>query len=510
MNVGCEIYSSPVEGDEGGDLVAAIIIEMVATSVSAPPLDTLRVAIKPSLDLALRSEYGQFMTSPIVAHFMASQFSPVTKPVRLLDAGAGFGALTTAFIGRFGALNVTVDAWEIDPYIQSQLAKTLSNCVAHIHSSDFINDAVWNVMMQTGTRFTHAILNPPYRKINSDSKHRLQLRKVGIETVNLYTAFMALAIKLMEDGGEIVAIIPRSFCNGVYYHPFREFLLHHCAIKRIHVFESRANVFKADDVLQENIIIKLEAGKPQGAVVISDSYDSNFDDYRERELPFENIVKQNDAQHYIHIPLRNDHPGARFFGHTLNEIGIEVSTGPVVDFRVRHYCLSDLVDGAAPLLYPHHFRGGHLTYPKQGKKPNAILVNDETRKAMMPAGHYVLVKRFTTKEEKRRVVAYTLDPDMLTAPHYAFENHLNVFHVDKRGLDAETAHGLALYLNSKMVDETFRSFSGHTQVNATDLTQLRYPSREQLRRLGAMCAGKHLDQNEIDLMLGLLERSYAN
>jgi len=34
-------------------------------------------------------------------------------------------------------------------------------------------------------RFSHAILNPPYKKINSNSEHRLILRRMGIETVNL-------------------------------------------------------------------------------------------------------------------------------------------------------------------------------------------------------------------------------------------------------------------------------------------------------------------------------------
>ena len=41
--------------------------------------------------------------------------------------------------------------------------------------------------------FTHVIANPPYKKINSQSAHRLLLRSVGIEVTNFYAAFVALS-----------------------------------------------------------------------------------------------------------------------------------------------------------------------------------------------------------------------------------------------------------------------------------------------------------------------------
>ena len=121
--------------------------------------------------------------------------------------------------------------------------------------------------------FTHAILNPPYKKIGSCSKCRLLLRQVGIETVNLYSAFVGLAVALAAPGGQIVAIIPRSFCNGPYYRPFRDFILERAALRYIHLFESRSQAFKDDEVLQENIIIRLERGGQRGPVTISTSTD---------------------------------------------------------------------------------------------------------------------------------------------------------------------------------------------------------------------------------------------
>jgi adenine-specific DNA-methyltransferase len=170
------------------------------------------------------------------------------------------------------------------------------------HAADFIEQAVVNLGTQKGARFTHAILNPPYKKMNANSVHRLLLRKVNVETVNLYTAFVALAILLMREGGEIVAIIPRSFCNGAYYRAFRELLLAQCAIRQIHLFDSRNKAFAEDEVLQENLILHLVKNAPQGQVKVTTSHDARFADITETCHPFDDIVRPDDSERFIHVP----------------------------------------------------------------------------------------------------------------------------------------------------------------------------------------------------------------
>ena len=86
-----------------------------------------------------------------------------------------------------------------------------------------------------------------------------------------------------------------------------------------------------------------------------------------------------------------------------------------------------------------------------------------------------------------------------------FENHLNVFHEDKHGLPELLARGLAMFLNTTAVDENFRLFNGHTQVNATDLRKMKYPSRETLIELGAWAKQQtELTQGRIDAKLEAL------
>ena len=269
----------------------------------ASDFEAVRVKICGALEPGRKTALGQFMTPSPIARFMATLFDDPGRPATLLDAGAGIGSLSIAAVARLGQ-SAAIDAWEIDQLLRKHLEQTLELLgVEHrVHADDFITSAVRQIALASGRRYTHAILNPPYRKPNSGSVHRALLRKVGIETVNLYAAFIALAVLLMEDGGQVVAIVPRSFCNGPYYRPFRRLLLRTCSLERLHVFESRTMAFQDDGVLQENVIIKLVKAKPQGHVVVSSSNDQRLADYSEATLPFEKIVEPTDAEAFIHIP----------------------------------------------------------------------------------------------------------------------------------------------------------------------------------------------------------------
>lgn len=480
-------------------------------------VDNVRKEVSPRIAQKRKAEFGQFMTPSSVARFMASLFPASTlQTCRLLDAGAGVGALSCAFLDRwtaggFGFETVEATAYEIDDILRGHLAQHLAGynqVKTNIIAGDYIELATAEGLQGQG--YTHAILNPPYKKINSNSAHRLALRRVGIETVNLYSAFVALAVAQAAPGGQIVAIIPRSFCNGPYYRPFRDFILERAAVRHMHLFESRSKAFKDDEVLQENIIIRLERDGQQGPVTVTTSTDDTFADLVTHEHPFDRIVFPDDPERFIHVPTspeKNAIELSEAIRSTLGDLGIKVSTGPVVDFRLKEHLRDMPGEGTVPLLYPGHFSSTGTTWPIEGmKKPNAIERNADTEKWLYPSGFYCVVRRFSSKEEKRRIVASVVEPSAFGGvPVLGFENHLNLFHENKRGLPEALARGLAVFLNTTAVDENFRRFNGHTQVNATDLKLMKYPSRETLIELGewAMQQGT-LTQEQIDAKLGTL------
>ena len=135
------------------------------------------------------------------------------------------------------------------------------------------------------------------------------------------------------------------------------------------------------------------------------------------------------------------------------------------------------------------------------KSTAAVFFRADTSDLSIEAGVYVLTKRFSSKEQQRLVMAAIYDPTKIDAGLVGFENHLNYFHKQGKGLPADLAKGLALYLNSTLADQYFRLFSGHTQVNATDLRKMPYPTYQQLLRLGGHVKGTMPDQEIIDAIV---------
>ncbi|CAN7166706.1 Eco57I restriction-modification methylase domain-containing protein [Agrobacterium tumefaciens] len=460
--------------------------------------DRVRKDMSASTEQRHKSTLGQFMTPASTARFMASLFPDASGTCCLLDAGAGVGGLTCAFLDRwaeggFHFENVIAEAYEIDPRLNMHLTQHLAEYSARmafepmVFGDDFIGATVPRSIARRAT-FTHAILNPPYKKINTGSQHRMDLSRAGLETVNLYTGFVALALDLMVQSGVVVAIIPRSFCNGPYYRPFRNWIFERAAIKRMHLFDSRNSAFKDDKVLQENVIIVLERGGQQGPVEVSTSTDDTFSDLVLTQHDFTKIVHPGDRERFIHIPTSDeidplDLPGLT---HSIASLGLTVSTGPVVDFRMRDHTRKMPEDGTVPLLYPAHQIGYGLKWPLDDiKKFNAIIEDDTSRKWLILNGWYPVIRRFSSKEERRRIVAGVIDPRELKGfSRIGLENHVNYIHEKKKPLTEELAKGLAVFLNTSAADASFRRFNGHTQVNAGDLKSMRYPSHEVLCGLG--------------------------
>ena len=458
-----------------------------------------------------RKARGQFFTPSPVACFMASLFGRLPTNGRLLDAGAGVGSLTAAVCNRLvieeRQSSLDVVAYEIDPTAVALLEETFSRCglaardagnsfSSEIRVRDFVTDVVTKcgpLFHQPEELFDLAIMNPPYFKLKADSDHAQLAKRIGPTQPNIYTLFMAAAIECLHPGGELVAITPRSFCNGLYFREFRRWLLERADLLQVHTFGSRTETFREAKVLQENIITHFRRRIPSRSrnksIVVSRSFGRDFASVDKDNMLRCRVIDDSCGDSLICIPeCRHDEEViqlAEQWPGRFSDTGLRISTGPVVMFRTREFHAESPNDQGVPLLTAHHVRDGVVTWPREKKKwPSAFIRNERSQKYLVPTQAYVVLKRFSAKEERRRLSAGVLLPDYFASESLAIENHVNYIVHEKRKLTAEEATGLAALLNSVLMDRYFRSFSGNTQVNATEVRTMKFPALSTIRDIG--------------------------
>jgi adenine-specific DNA-methyltransferase len=477
-----------------------------------------RLRVSSRINDGQRSRCGQFFTPLSTAAFIGSLPAlPESGRVRILDPGAGVGSLTASLVARIvterPGLAIDVTAVELDATVACELEHTLAGCRSlgastRLVVGDFLkwgSDAVDTRSLDPDPeRFDLIVMNPPYRKVNARTAERRALKRINVDLSNLYVGFLAVAAALLDDGGQLTAITPRSFANGPYFRSFRRYFFDRMSFDRLHVFESRSKVFASDAVLQENIVFSATRRHcaPNDKVLLSASRGDD-EPPTWRTVPHSDVVSPDDPDRFVHIVTDDDDAAIchtmSLLATRLGTLGIQVSTGRVVDFRVREYLRNEATQDTVPLLYQGHLREGGICWPGSVRKPTSIVACDATTRQLLPVGTYVLVKRFTAKEERRRVAAAVFDASDIQTDRVGFENHLNVFHSGGRGVSQRLADGLAAWLNSTVVDRFVRSFNGHTQINATDLRRLPYPTEAELLALGeALGYGRTDEQEKID------------
>jgi len=136
---------------------------------------------------------------------------------------------------------------------------------------------------------------------------------------------------------------------------------------------------------------------------------------------------------------------------------------------------------------------------KKNKKTSAIHVCGKTASLLLRVRNYVLVKRFTSKEQKRRLYATVLLESEFPYKTVGIENHVNYLHKPNGNLSVYEAFGIAAILNTTVIDNFFRSLNGNTQVNATDIRNLPFPKIEDIKKIGKLVYESQSYRNGFDL-----------
>ena len=478
-----------------------------------------------------RKEKGQFFTPPEVCGFMADLLpSNLPATFRLLDPGAGIGALSAAVCDRFlgvrSSRRLQIDLFENDAAALPFLRKTLDCCSqamrAHghsmsyeIHAKDFILDAAASVFGSPSLfnepshlgDFDAVIMNPPYFKVTKSSPYASVMEDVVHGQPNIYAFFLAAGAQMLRPGGELVAITPRSFCNGLYFRGFRHWFFDKMALDRIHLFESRTEAFR--DVLQESVITASHRlGKPSSTVAVSTSFGLDLHTARPAILPISTVIDDSCGHANIRIFASAEERAisevVESWPHRFSELGLRISTGPVVMFRATEFLLAEPNgNDSAPLLSVFNVKPFQTEWPLIHKKhPTAFKVCRDSQRLLLPTRNYVLLRRFSAKEERRRLTASFLLASDIAQPFVALENHLNYVCHAERELTVDEAYGLTALFNSALLDRYFRTISGNTQVNATEIRSMKFPSLHTVAIIGRKVRQlASLDSDAVELIV---------
>lgn len=405
---------------------------------------------------------------------------------------------------------VHLDAYEVDVALAAACRKTLqltqrwlagrgTGFTFTVHQTDFVTrnaSALDPGLFDVDSAKTYdlAISNPPYFKLRKTDLRAVAASSIVHGQPNIYALFMAITASLLGRRGVMVTITPRSFATGDYFRRFRQHFLSAVVPEAVHLFHSRKEAFKADTVLQENVIIRSRRTPPSPASRVTVSTSSGVGDIqgrRTRQVPLEAIVDLKSCELTLHIPTdRADDEVVRFVGAwpcTLHKIGLEVSTGPVVAFRARQFLARQPSDATptAPLLWLQNVRRFLVEWPIPNcGKPQYIADSVESRPLLVPNLPYVVLRRFTAKEESRRLTAAPILGGVLPGKVVGLENHLNYVHRPHGRMDDEQTIGIAAVLGSRLLDRFFRVSNGNTQVNATEVRGLPLPSPRALSTIG--------------------------
>lgn len=488
----------------------------------------------------LKKVKGQFFTPVAIARLMASFSKVEGKALSILDPGSGAGVLSAALVEQIvkrthQPKRIDLVAYETDPFVlplTESLFSYLQNWLNdrgiafsyQILEEDFVlkNAAVlkskeapglFDEYRFGGPYFDIVITNPPYFKLNKDDIRVLSAPALVSGHPNIYALFLGISAHLLKPGGEMVSITPRSFASGQYFKAFREDFFQAVRLSAVHLFKSRKEAFDKDSVLQETIVLHVCRQKPDSKVeiLLSSSHGlRDIDSPATKYLPASDIIDLQSSEKILHLPVSDEEERilelVSSWKQTLRDFQIQVSTGPVVAFRAESFIHQTYSNGTiqlVPLFWMHHVVKMELDWPKVFKqKGQYIRMEAASRSQLLPNKDYILLRRFSTKDDKSRLIA---------APYFAKENSFECIGIEnkvnylyRKGgiLEKEELIGLCALLNSRLYNSYFQMFNGNVNVSASELREMKFPPLEQIRRLGSkLIAEKDHSMETIDLLV---------
>jgi len=361
--------------------------------------------------------------------------------------------------------------------------------------------------------FDIIISNPPYFKINKEEIKARSLKRIVYGQPNIYAVFMAISSYLLKDDGDLIFITPRSYTSGFYFREFRKDFFKRVIPVNFHLFKERNKAFNRDNVLQEHLIIHAKKKTEQlksNNFIVTITQSSGIEDLNTpiiKKAKLKDVINFNSANMPIYLPLTDEEEyiisKILSWSGSLHKYKMEISTGRVVPFRAKKYlCTKKNGEETVPLIWMNHIKNNSIKWPLvKFRKEQYFILNNESSKLINRKSNYVLLRRFSAKEEEKRLNAAPLLEKSIEKDYLAIENHVNYIYKLNGKLTVEETIGLSEILNSRILDVYFRTHNGNTEVSATEIRDMPLPELTTIKNIGKRKILNNITQEDVDHIL---------
>lgn len=423
--------------------------------------------------------------------------------IKILEPSAGGGILILSIIfyifENSCIKNISVDAYEIDKEVFKVLETNIEylikyfnfkkevNIEINLYNSNFIvkKAKYWSLEDIKGG-YDIIISNPPYKKINKRDYEAEALKEIAFGQPNLYSLFMGLSLQLLNTNGVYVVLSPRNYLSGMYNKKLREFMFSKYSLIKLHSFYNR-NFFKY--VNQEVIISTFVRRKTKS--IVSISYNDKF----ECNVSLSNIIfdKQSNSlivpKSFRDIEIFNKMSS---FNNTIADLTLDISVGPVVQFREEWLSSTIYNEQYAPLLVAKDVLENNIKYfeRKNTRKTHNKSISNNS-KHLINNSNYVVLRKVMAKDDNDIIVAAVLEKGYFNHDYLGIDNNLLYFHnKDKnKNLTIDECYGIYCYINSEYFKQYYLLINSTHTINVTDFKNIKFPSVKIIKNMGKKIRG---------------------
>lgn len=453
---------------------------------------------------------GRLFTKKDTARLMAGMLTLDEKKTvyTILDPGAGTGILAAAAIEEVckkcpSATQIFITCYENNPVFLPMLKDNLERIrkkVRHdygaklyvtVYEENYLTDSKnhYTVSLFDETRedkFDLIICNPPLDLIDKYSPEAEAVGKVTqLKTAAAYL-FCRLAAKHLEDGGQLVIMLPTTASTSAGLAPFRKEMANALSLRKIHLFVGKQKNQKRAVPLKKSFILAYAKDEKTDTIDVTTSVDNGATVVTLPPVPYSFVVDSADGT----LTLPKSVEDTKIVKHisdlpeTLSSLGLKVSTGLVLDSRCEGMLFTEPMKGAVPVLRPSAIKGGQIRFPQPVKR-QYLMTNDE--RLVQKNKNMIIIKRVPAKSDDRFVNSAIYMAAQLPGYRYiSTHNKINFIDtVDKNEeMSPRFVFGLFALLNSTIYDRYISIMSKSKQINAKEMKDLPLPPRHIIENIG--------------------------